>query len=300
MAFVKATKKKLKARVALVGPTGSGKTFTALRMARGLVGPDGRIAVLDTEHGSASKYVGDVADFDVQELTSYEPENYVNAIREAADAGYGCLVIDSLSHAWSGAGGLLDQKDKRSGGGGNSFDAWRHLTPQQNAMIDAILAAPIHIVATMRAKMEYLVERDSSGKTKVTKVGLAPVQRDSVEYEFDLIGDIDVEHTMHINKSRCSALQDKIIRKPGEDVARTLLAWLDDGVSRIDAVLALLEQATAETLDGVKQEALRVYRALPQAEKERLAAAVKATEARVRGGTTAVATNGAADAAEGS
>lgn len=229
--FSKATKKKAKARVALVGPSGSGKTYTALLLARGLVGADGTIAVIDTERASASKYADDVTAFDALDLDRHSPGEYVDAIRDAAREGYDCLVIDSLSHAWNGRGGALEMVDnasKRSQG--NSYVAWRDVTPQHNALVDAILTYPGHVVVTMRAKTEYVLETGKNGKQTPRKVGMAPIQRDGMEYEFDVVADMDLDHNMMISKSRCSALADAVINKPGAAVAETLRAWLSDGV----------------------------------------------------------------------
>jgi hypothetical protein len=221
--FKKATKQQSRLRLALYGPSGSGKTFTALTIGAALGKP---VALIDTERGSASKYAGDVADFDVLELETFEPAKYIAAIREAASAGYPTLVIDSLSHAWMGKGGLLDQADAKGG----RFDAWKTLTPQQHALVDAILAYPGDIIVTMRTKTEYVVEKDERGKSAPRKVGLAPVQKDSIEYEFDIAASLDIENTMHVEKSRCPALSGAVIRKPGADVAKTLRAWLEGGV----------------------------------------------------------------------
>lgn len=282
--FVDAERKKQFARVAITGPTGSGKTLTALRVARGLAGPSGIIAVIDTERGSASKYAGITIDdvritFKTIELKTFEPKNYIRALAAAAKIGARCVVTDSLSHAWFAEGGLLDQKDKK---GGNSFDAWKTLTPQQNELIDAILSFPGHLIATMRSKMEYLVEKDGA-KTKVTKVGLAPVQRDNMEYEFDIVGDMTIDHVMNITKSRCFALADQSFRKPTEDVGRTLLAWLDDGidvVSPADALIAALDAATPDTFAGAKKAALAKYKSLSSADQQRVKTAATAAEKR--------------------
>lgn len=229
--FRKATRRQGRARVALVGPSGSGKTYTALLLARGLAGPDGRIAVVDTERGSASKYAGAVTDFDVLELEQHGPADYVRAIEDAAAERFDVLVLDSLSHAWSGRGGALELVDRETARSrsSNSFAAWRTVTPQHNALIDAILAFPGHVVATMRAKTEYAMERDKDGKTTPRKIGLAPVQRDGVEYEFDVVADIDPEHRMIVSKSRCPELADAVLDRPGLEVGEQLRAWLDEG-----------------------------------------------------------------------
>lgn len=225
--FTRATRHQAKLRLALMGPTGSGKTMSALRIAKGLGGP---IAFIDTERGSASLY-SDVVDFDVLELESYSPENYIDAIQSAEAGGYKVVVIDSLSHAWSGKDGILEYVDKRKAQArGNDFSVWRDATPKQNALIDAILGCKMHVIATMRTKMEYVIEKDErTGKSSPRKVGLAPVQRDQVEYEFTLVGEMDPDHRLIMTKSRISSLADAVIEKPGEELAATLLHWLNEG-----------------------------------------------------------------------
>lgn len=231
--FRPATKEKVKLRLALIGPSGSGKTYTALRIAQGL---GDRVAVIDTEKGSASLYVDDENPdggrfrFDVAELEDHSLDNYIRAIRAAGKAGYDVLIIDSLSHAWMGRGGALEEVDRAAARvKGNKYVAWRHVTPKHNELIDTILQSPCHVVATMRAKTEYVQEVDERGKTVVRKVGLAPVQRDGMEYEFTLVADIDADHNLVVTKSRCAPLADAVINKAGAELAATLRAWLESG-----------------------------------------------------------------------
>lgn len=231
MGFQKATKAAAKLRLGLIGPAGSGKTYTALRIAAGL---GGKIAVIDTERGSASLYVGErgIA-FDVLELESYEVEKFLEAIQAAVDGGYSVLVIDSLSHAWAGKGGILEYVDKagkRNQGGGN-FGAWRDATPRHNALVDAILGAPLHVICTLRSKVEYVVE-NVGGRNQVRKVGLQPVQRDGLEYEFTVVGDVTQEHDLVVTKTRAAFLKDAVIREAGEDLGKQLAAWLADGTDK--------------------------------------------------------------------
>ena len=227
--FKKATKLEAKGRIALTGPSGAGKTLTALKFARVLAGPTGRIAVIDTEKGSASKY-SDKFDFDVLELTSFAPLTYVEAIHAAEAEGYDVIVVDSLTHAWSGKDGAMEQVDKikaRSrGGDGNGFTAWKDVTPMHNALIDAMTGSTAHVVATMRSKMEYVIEEDSRGKKVPRKVGMAPEQRAGMEYEFDLVGDMDQDHRLVVSKSRCDELADAVVMKPGPETAEAFKAWL--------------------------------------------------------------------------
>ena len=228
MGFKKATKAAAKLRLGLIGPAGSGKTMTALRVAHGL---GGRVAVIDTERGSASLYSGERGlDFDVLELDSYEAEKFIQAIAQAEAEGYDVLIIDSLSHAWAGKGGILefvDKAAKRSGGG--SFSGWRDATPLHNQLVDAILGAKLHIICTLRSKVEHVIEQ-VNGRTQVRKVGLQPVQRDGLEYEFTVVGDVTQDHELIITKTRAAWLKDQIVREAGEDLGRQLAAWLSDGI----------------------------------------------------------------------
>ena len=232
--FKKATKKQAKLRLALVGLSGGGKTFTGLKIASAL---GDRVAVIDTERGSASKY-SDIFSFDVLELESFEPQHYIEAIQGAGQAGYGSLLIDSLSHAWSGKGGILEQHDKAvmRQKTQNSYAAWRDVTPLHNELVDTILQAPLHVIVTMRAKTEYVQEKDErTKKTQIRKVGLAPVQRDGMEYEFDVVADMDQDNNMIISKSRCVALSGQVFPKPGDNLIVPLKNWLTDGVAETEA-----------------------------------------------------------------
>lgn len=221
--FKPATREGTKLRMALYGPSGSGKTYTALNIACNIL-PDARVAVIDTERGSARKYAN-LFKFDVLELRHYHPDKYVQAIQAAVQYGYDVLIIDSLSHAWMGAGGVLSIVDQKGG----RFDAWKDATPLHLKLIDAMLDAPIHLIATMRSKTEYVVETiEQNGRQKSVprKLGLAPVQRDGMEYEFDVCGEIDPDSIMHISKSRCPDLNGQQFPKAGSEVASALMKWL--------------------------------------------------------------------------
>jgi hypothetical protein len=231
MAFTitKATKIQSKARIGIIGPAGSGKTYSALAIAVGL---GQRIAVIDTENASAAKYAGSF-DFDVLALDSFAPRTYVEAIHAIEAANYDVLIIDSLSHAWSGKGGALEMVDaaaKRNQG--NSYVGWRDVTPEHNRMVEAMVRCKSHLIVTMRSKTEYVLDKDErTGRTAPRKVGMAPVQRDGLEYEFDIAGDMDLDHNWMITKTRCSALDGMVLNKPGAWVAQQITAWLNDGAS---------------------------------------------------------------------
>jgi hypothetical protein len=220
--FRKAERKKAKLRLALCGPSGSGKTYSALLVAKGL---GGKVAVIDTERGSSELY-SHIMDFDVCELDPpYTPQKYIAAIRAAENAGYDVIIIDSLSHAWAGDGGILDMHSSVAERMKNSFSAWREVTPFHNQLVDTMLHSRCHIIATIRAKMDYVVEE---GGKKVRKVGLAPIQRDGLEYEFTIFGDLAVTHSVTITKDRTGQWQDRtfiITPEFGEELRQ----WLESG-----------------------------------------------------------------------
>jgi hypothetical protein len=247
--FKRATRDLTWLRLALEGPAGSGKTYTALELATLLVqmtGVDRPICAVDTEHGSASKYA-DIFTFDTFPMDPpYHPDRFVEAIQAAVDYGAYVLVIDSLSHAWNGTGGLLEIVDRLSSQNGpnkgNSYAAWGRATPIQNKLVDAILAAPIHIIATMRSKMDYSAEKNErTGKLEVRKLGMAPIQRDGFDYEFDIIGSMDVDNNVQFTKSRCSTLQGQTYHQPSRQVATILHNWIHSP----DAARAAAERVPA-------------------------------------------------------
>ena len=221
----KATKQQAKLRLAIFGPSGAGKTMTSLRIAAGL---GTRVGVIDTERGSASKY-SDRWPFDVIELEAQKDiDTVVHAIHAFAQAGHDVLIIDSLSHAWQE---LLTEIDKlaQTKYRGNTWSAWSQGTPKQRAMVDAILAYPGHVIATMRSKTEWTQETTQNGKTKPVRVGLAPEQGKGIEYEFDMLMEMSVSHTAEVIKDRTGKYQDALIEKPGEALGKELAAWLSEG-----------------------------------------------------------------------
>lgn len=225
MGFQRAQRRKAKLRLAISGSSGSGKTYSSLLIAKGI---GGKIAMIDTENGSGELYAN-LCDYDVMQIGApFTVDKYINAISEAEAAGYDVLIIDSLSHAWNGPGGLLEQQSDLAATRykGNSWSAWRDITPQQNKLVQAILQSNVHIIATMRSKVEYIQTDDR----KIKKVGTAPVQRDGLEYEFTLMLDIDQEtHKAAASKDRTSLFDGKTI-VPNEAMGKELLDWLENGI----------------------------------------------------------------------
>jgi hypothetical protein len=250
LTFTKATKKAAKGRVALDGPSGSGKTYTALTMATTL---GDRIAVIDTEHSSASKYA-DLFEFDTLGLQRYSPQILIDALMAAADAGYGVVVVDSLSHFWMGTDGMLEQVDKaakRSGGHGMS--GWKEMRPVERQMVEALLAYPGHVICTLRVKTDWVEGENSRGKRQMMKVGTKAEQREGLEYEFDLVASMDLSNELTVVKSRCPALAGEIVTRPGRAFAETFKSWLDDGEP---AGPSLAEQLLGQMYDATDRTAM--------------------------------------------
>jgi len=217
--FKKATKKQSKMRVMLEGASGSGKTYSALTLASSI---SDKVAVIDTERGSASLYSGEFS-FDVLELSPpYSPEKFIEAIQAAEKEGYEVIVIDSITHEWKGEGGCLDIHKKI---GGNSFTAWAKVTPRHDKFVNAILGSSSHIIVTCRSKAEYQLE---DGGKKVVKQGTSPEQRDGLDFEMTLVFDLNQNNMATASKDRTKLFKDHdhIIT---EETGKKLMNWLNDG-----------------------------------------------------------------------
>lgn len=287
--FKKATKKAAKLRLGLAGPSGSGKTFSALRIAAGL---GTRIALVDTERGSASKYAGDpgIPDFDAADVAPpYKPETLIEILGSVSE--YDVVIVDSLSHFWNGSGGFLEMVDaevarmKSRGGRPDSFAAWKTVDPVYRRLLEAIVSCPAHVICCLRAKTAYEKVENDRGKTEIKRMGMAPEIRDGFEYEVDAFCMIDVEHRLVVQKTRCSEIDGAIVDKPGAPFAEPLLRWLGaqhpgdlverEMVSRIGAALSVAElEAT--------RDAIRADQMMTQRHRDRLRQAYDGKLAELR------------------
>ena len=224
--FRKAERRKAKLRLAITGPAGSGKTYGALLIAQGL---GGRIAMIDTENGSGDLYSA-VCDYDILNINApFDPRKYIQAIHDAENESYDVLIIDSLSHCWISEGGLLDIKEQLAASGKyNSFSAWSKVTPLQNKLIEAMLTSKCHIIATMRSRTDYVQVVNDKGRTEIRKVGLAPVKRDGMDYEFGVVFDLNTEHSVTVSKDRTSLFDGQSFTL-STDTGAKLLEWLNSG-----------------------------------------------------------------------
>ena len=220
-----ANRSQSKLRLGISGPAGSGKTYSAILLASGIA-PLEKVVFLDTENGSASMY-SDLGKYNVATMSPpYSPEAFISAIKECEDAGMEVIVIDSASMEWSGPGGVLDIHGKLLG---NSFTNWAKVTPRHDAFIQAILQSKCHIIACTRRKSDYSVDKDSQGKTTITKVGLAAVQRDSFEFELTTEFILDQVHMTTVGKDRTGIWMDKPSFQITKGTGKVLLDWCNSG-----------------------------------------------------------------------
>jgi hypothetical protein len=235
MAFVlrKAERKKAKLKIGVFGPSGSGKTYSALLMAKGMA-PWDKIAVIDTENGSAELY-SHLGAYNVITLSPpFHPEKYAEAIIACEKAGMEVVIIDSITHEWNGTGGILEMADEMAQGSKNSFAVWKKLTPMHNRFIDCILQSPLHVICCGRTKQEYVlnqVERNGKTVNVPEKTGMKAMTRDGFDYEMTVAFDLAISHYATTSKDRSGIFMDKTAFKIGEDTGKTLLDWGNSGAA---------------------------------------------------------------------
>jgi hypothetical protein len=224
----KASSIKSKARILISGIAKSGKTYTALTFAKAF---GSKTLVLDTKFNSSTKY-SDLFDFDVIDIRPpYNPQSVVDIISITQTKGYDTLIIDSISLFWGASGGFLDihqdltnkRRDK------NSFAAWQDLNPIYEDFINAILQSNIHIIATVRQKSDYVIDKDANGKTQIRKAGIKIEFRDNFEFNFDVLLQMTQDHYAIIEGSRFPDWDDQVFKHPTSDTAKPLLEWLNKG-----------------------------------------------------------------------
>src|SRR5690554_4996607 len=246
MELKKAERQQVKLRVGLSGPSGFGKTYSALLLGYGITGDYTKIAVIDTENQSASLY-SHLGEYNTLNLIQpYSPEFYIKAIEMCEKAQIEVIILDSISHEWNGKGGCLDIHEKLGG----RFQDWAKVTPRHQAFIDKILQSKCHIITTVRTKVDYSMDQDGNGKTKVTKHGLKEVTREGFEYEltvnFELING---NHLASASKDRTGLFANKPEFIINAATGKKLMKWCNNGAELEEA---RSEIAKCETVDGLR------------------------------------------------
>ena len=253
----KAERKKAKLRVGISAPSGGGKTYSGLLIARGLASAWEKVAVIDTENGSGELY-SDLGPYNVITLEApFTPEHYIEAIQACEAAGMEAILIDSATHEWDGKGGCLEIIDQLGG----RYQDWAKVTPRHRKFIDAILASPAHVITTTRRKQDYAMEQDSSGKMKVEKLGLKEIQREGFEYELTLVFDVDIRHNARASKDRTGMFMGQPEFVITEETGRQLKEWAESGKEvKIDRtaqkkqIMDLLKQLGLKQKGATKEE----------------------------------------------
>jgi len=258
MNLQKAQRQQVKLRVGLSGPSGYGKTYSALLLAYGITENWDKIAIIDTENNSASLY-SHLGDFNVLPLKEpFTPERYIQAIQVCEKSGIEVLIIDSISHEWSGKGGCLEIHEQLGG----RFNDWARVTPRHNSFLDAIIQSKIHIITTSRRKVDYSLDQDSNGKTKVMKLGTKEIQREGYEYEltvnFEFLND---KHLVNASKDRTGLFVGKPEFIISSNTGKLLKDWCNQGIS-LDAIKIKIENCNSD------EELKTIYNSYPQFSKE--------------------------------
>ena len=227
MELKKATRQQVKLRMGLSAVSGGGKTYSALLLAFGITNDWSKIAVIDTENGSASLYshLGEFLTIDFK--APYSPERYIECIKACEVAGIEVCIIDSITHEWDGKGGVIEISNSMSG---NSFTNWAKITPRHDAFIGAILQSPMHMITSVRRKQDYEMSKGSDGKVKVEKAGLKEITREGYEYELTLNFNLDLNHHATASKDRTGLFMDKPEFTITVDTGRIIKEWCNSGV----------------------------------------------------------------------
>lgn len=251
-------RKKAKIKLALQGSAGSGKTYSSLLLAQGLTNGDfSKVAIIDTENGSADLYAH-LGQYNVLTLAPpFTPENYIKAIEVCEKAGMEVIILDSISQSWEE---LLDYHSSLAG---NSFTNWTKVTPRQNAFIDKILQCDAHVIATMRTKQDYVLNQ-KDGKFTPEKVGLKAVQRNDLDYEFTIVFDVDIKHFAVSSKDRTGLFMDKPEFKISAHTGKKILDWCNSG--NPEKVEVITEKQVYEEIQNCNSmtELLALYKQYPQ------------------------------------
>lgn len=244
MQIVKAERKQAKIRLGLQGPSGSGKSYSALQIAFGLCNSWDKIVVIDSESNSAHLY-SDFGNYSVVSIAKpFSPEKYAQALELCESQGFEVIIIDSISHEWEGQGGILDIHSNMVG---NSFTNWAKVTPRHNSFIQSLLASPSHVIATVRTKTDYVLS-EKNGKTVPEKVGLKGITKEGLDYEFTIVFDIDIKHMANSSKDRTGIFMDQPPFTPSDKTGARIRKWCEKSQTEAEVVKRIQNAHTEEEI----------------------------------------------------
>jgi hypothetical protein len=245
MELRKSQRKQAKIKLAIQGTAGSGKTYSALLLASGMAAWQ-KIAVIDTENHSADLYAH-LGDYNVLQLSKpFSPERYISAIETCEKAAMEVILIDSITHEWDGAGGILDIHGNLPG---NSFTNWAKITPRHNAFVQKMLESPCHIICTIRTKTDYVLS-ERNGKMVPEKVGMKGITRDGMDYEFTIVFDLDLKHNATASKDRTGLFMDKPDGIISKEYGMRILQWCNQGATLEEIIMQV---KTASSMEQLRQ-----------------------------------------------
>lgn len=256
----KAKREKIYCKIALMAPSGGGKTYSALRLATGMAaeieretGKKAKILMGNTEQ-KRGYYYADEFDYDIVDIEApHEPERYVDFINFAVQEGYDILILDSTSHEWEGRGGCLEIH-QRAGG---QYQSWSKVTPRHNKFIEAIADSPIHIIATMRGKDQYEMTKNDNGKTSVQKIGVGAKQREGFEYEFTCTFLIDQKTNMaEAQKDNTHIFENETATILTESYGQKIIQWANSGEGYTPPVRGreTVDDVQGDDISAIKKE----------------------------------------------
>ena len=254
MQLRRATRRKAKIRLGLSAVSGGGKTYSAILVAKGLCGDLSKVAVIDTENGSADLYAH-LGDYNVLPLTApFSPERYIEAIRTCEKSGMEVIIIDSISHEWDGKGGCLEIVESLGG----KYQDWAKVTPRHQAFLEAILHSPSHIITTVRRKQDYEMLKDGN-KIRIEKAGLKEITREGFEYELTINLELDTKHNAVASKDRTNLFMGKPAFVPSEKTGALIAEWCEQGEEDFNVVRPGSDWYKKVEQCGTQKELVELY-----------------------------------------
>ena len=254
MQLRKATRKKAKIRLGVSAVSGGGKTYSAILIAKGLSGDLSKVAVIDTENGSADLYAH-LGDYNVLPLTApFTPERYIEAIRFCEKAGMEVIIIDSISHEWDGKGGCLEIVEQLGG----KYQDWAKVTPRHQAFLEAILHSSSHVITTVRRKQDYEMIKDGN-RIKIEKGGLREITREGFEYELTINLEMDTVHNATASKDRTSLFMGKPAFLPSEKTGELIAQWCEQGEEQFNVIKPGSDWYQKVYMCGSQKELVELY-----------------------------------------